>query len=93
MNTQTSQNNIKDLYDRDFNLWLEATANQLKTKQVDELDWQHLIEEIESLGKADKRELKSRSIVLLEHLLKLAYWEQERKLSFRGWQDTINHGN
>ncbi len=79
----------QSLYEQDFNLWLESTVQHLKTKRFDEIDWENLIEEIESLGRSDRRELRNRLIVLLEHLLKLAYWEQERGYSARGWQDTI----
>lgn len=89
MTNQLPPNVIKSLYEQDFCLWIEKTVKQLREKQTDELDWENLIEEIESLGKSDKRELRNRLTVLLEHLLKRTYWEQERETCFRGWQDTI----
>jgi hypothetical protein len=89
MATQLPPNTTKTLYEQDFCLWIETTVKQLKEKQIDELDWEHLIEEIESLGKSDRRELRNRLTILLEHLLKLAYWEQERATCSRGWKDTI----
>ena len=41
------------------------------------------------MGKSDKRELKNRLVVLLEHLLKLAYWKTEREYNQRNWKGTI----
>jgi hypothetical protein len=55
-----TQETIQTLYDRDFALWVEKTANQLKAREFDRVDWENLIEEIESLAKKDKRELKNR---------------------------------
>lgn len=55
--TKTS---LKTLYDLDFALWIEDTVNQLKSRNIENLDWENLIEEIESFGKRDKRELESR---------------------------------
>lgn len=72
----------KALYDKDFALWIEDTVKQLKAKNTKDLDWQNLIEEIESLGKRDKRELESRLTTLFEHALK-------RQYCYRGWEVTI----
>ncbi|MGA9383364.1 MAG: DUF29 domain-containing protein, partial [Phormidium sp.] len=47
------------LYEQDFFLWIETTAQQLKEGKFDELDLTNLIEEIESMGRSEKRELKS----------------------------------
>ncbi|MBV9390199.1 MAG: DUF29 domain-containing protein [Chroococcidiopsidaceae cyanobacterium CP_BM_ER_R8_30] len=67
------------LYEQDFYLWLQQIAQLLKVRNFEEVDWDNLIEEIESMGRSEKRELKSRLIVLIEHLLKLMYWEAERE--------------
>jgi hypothetical protein len=56
------------LYDRDFYLWLEKTAGQLREGQFAEIDLENLIEQIESMGKREKRELESRLEVIIEHL-------------------------
>ena len=61
------------LYDIDFNLWIEQTANQLKNGNLKNLDIANLVEEIESTGRSDKREIYSRLKVLLIHLLKWKY--------------------
>jgi hypothetical protein len=63
-----------DLYDRDFVLWTEEQAAALRSAKDSNLplDWENLAEEIESLGKSDRRELRSQITRILRHLLKLA---------------------
>ena len=75
-----------DLYDQDFYLWIETISKQLKAGKFAEIDLANLIEEIESMGKSEKRELKSRLIVLLMHLLKWQYQPEKRNES---WRSTI----
>ncbi|GAX38707.1 hypothetical protein NIES3585_47580 [Nodularia sp. NIES-3585] len=50
------------LYDEDFYLWLETTAKQLKAGKLAEVDLVNLIEEIECMGRSEKRALKSNLI-------------------------------
>ena len=75
-----------NLYEQDFYLWIETTSKQLKAGKFAEIDLANLIEEIESMGKSEKRELKSRLIVLLMHLLKWQYQPEKRSES---WRSTI----
>jgi len=79
------------LYDTDYQLWLEQTTAQLRAHDFNSLDLENLIEEIESLGKSDKRAISSYLLRLCEHLLKLRYWESERELCFRVWILEINN--
>ena len=85
--SQASIATSKSLYDRDFYLWIQTTAQQLKEGQFNEIDIPNLIEEIESMGRSEKRELKSRLIVLLMHLLKWQYQPEKRSES---WRSTIS---
>jgi hypothetical protein len=78
------------LYDQDFSLWIETTVEQLKQKQLDHLDWENLIEEIESLGKSEKNALQSNLRILLMHLLKWQYQPERRSNS---WSYTITEHN
>lgn len=64
------------LYDQDYNLWLQKTIKQLRSRQVENLDCEHLIDELEGMNRSDKRALESLLTRLLEHLLKLIYWEK-----------------
>ncbi|MDH6059703.1 DUF29 domain-containing protein [Chrysosporum bergii ANA360D] len=77
----------KTLYDTDFALWVEDTVSKLKTGDFHQVDWENLIEEVESLGKRDKRELKNRLITLFEHILKRKYVPLSD--CYRGWEVTI----
>lgn len=77
---------LKDLYDKDFYAWTMETANVLKSKAFNKIDLEHLIEEIESMGASDYRELRSRLIILIAHLLK---WEYQPKERSSGWKGTI----
>ncbi|NET57741.1 MAG: DUF29 domain-containing protein [Symploca sp. SIO2E6] len=75
------------LYDRDFALWLEDTATQLKARDIDNLDWDNLVEEIEALGISQKHEVESGLKTILAHILKRCYVPLPD--CFRGWQVTI----
>jgi Domain of unknown function DUF29 len=77
----------ENLYDRDFQLWVADTIGKLKAGDFQDLDIGHLVEELEDLGKRDQRELQSRLIVLLAHLLKRCYVDAPD--DFRGWEVTI----
>jgi hypothetical protein len=86
-----SKSKIDSLYDTDYQLWLDQTAAQLKNKDFSQIDLENLIEEIESLGKSDKRAILSYLIRLCEHLLKLKHWESERETCLRGWLQEIDN--
>ncbi len=74
----------KSLYDRDFSKWLETTANQLRAKDYASLDWANLLDEIESIGKRERRRLKSNLVILLLHFLKWQYQPDQRSDSWKG---------
>ena len=58
------------LYDCDLQLWIEQTIGQLKNREFESLDIEHLIEELVDLGKSEKNALRSNLMSLLAHLLK-----------------------
>jgi hypothetical protein len=63
----------KDLYHEDFYLWTQRQAEVLRAGRYQELDLEHLIEEIEDSGSAGKRSVRSRARTIVEHLLKLEH--------------------
>jgi hypothetical protein len=77
---------VKSLYEEDILLWVEQTVKQLKARDFASLDLEHLIEEVEALGVSQKRELLSRLIVLMEHLLKRLY--VDLAYDHNGWERT-----
>ena len=74
------------LYETDFFLWTKEQAAALRAGRLDALDRDNLAEEVESLGRKDRRELESRLTVLVMHLLKWRYQPAERGGS---WDSTI----
>ena len=72
------------LYERDFSLWLERQAQLLRERRLDELDVPNLLEEIEDMGRSEKRAIESDLIVLLTHLLKYRFQPEQRSSSWRG---------
>ncbi|MGL5804776.1 MAG: DUF29 domain-containing protein [Xenococcaceae cyanobacterium] len=83
-----NQTTSKTLYDSDFALWIEETVNKLKQRNTEDLDWENLIEEIESLGARDRRELESQLTTLFEHALKRRYVPLSN--CYRSWEVTIS---
>ena len=71
------------LYDRDYYLWLRETVRQLQAGDLSQLDLKNLIEEIDSLGKREKRAIESNLIIVILHLLKWYYQPQKRSSSWR----------
>ncbi|WP_261779722.1 DUF29 domain-containing protein, partial [Microcystis aeruginosa] len=61
---------VKNLYNQDFALWIEATVKQLKSGDLSQVDLENLIEEVESLGKSQRKAVDNFLTRLLEHLLK-----------------------
>jgi hypothetical protein len=74
-------------YDNDFYSWTQEQAELLKNGRFSELDIDNLIEEVEAMGRSEKRELESRLTALLLHLLKWKYQEVRRG---RNWQLSID---
>ena len=73
-------------YDTDFYAWAEEQAALLRAGRLADADIEHIAEEIETMGRAEKRELVSRLTVLLLHLLK---WRYQPNLRGRSWRLTI----
>ena len=74
------------LYEQDFYAWANEQAGLLRAGKLAQADIEHIAEEIESMGKTEKRELVSRLAVLLLHLLKWQFQPGRRGTS---WQATI----
>ena len=77
----------KKLYEQDLVAWFDDTVAKLKQKRFDEIDTDSLVEEIEGLAGRDRRELKNRLEVLLNHLLKRLYVNSPN--DYHGWGLTI----
>ncbi len=75
-----------DLHANDFYSWTRRQADLLRERRLDELDAEHLIEELWDMGASQERELESRLAVLLAHLLK---WRFQPERRGKSWRATI----
>jgi hypothetical protein len=78
------------LYERDYYAWILDQVRALRERRTGEIDWENVAEEIEDLGKSEKRGFGSQIARLYEHLLKLAY-ARARMLeeNRRGWELSV----
>jgi Domain of unknown function DUF29 len=70
------------LYERDYHHWLETTAQQLRDGNLAALDVPNLLEEIEDMGRSERRSVYSNLKILLLHLLKYVYQPEMRSNSW-----------
>ena len=80
------QIDTKTLYEQDFCLWAKKITDLLKNRQLEQLDYENLIEEIESMSGSQRQALSSNLRVLLVHLLKWKYQPNKRTNS---WSSSI----
>ncbi|MDX2241724.1 MAG: DUF29 domain-containing protein [Leptolyngbyaceae cyanobacterium bins.302] len=78
--------NLKSGYETDFVQWVEVTVKQLRNQNYAAVDWANLIEEIEDMGRRERKALKSNLIVVLLHLLK---WEFQPEQQSGSWRSSI----
>jgi hypothetical protein len=84
--TEVMMNVLADDYERDFYAWTRKNAALLRQGRFAELDTVHIAEELDSMGRSEKRALKSRLAVLLAHLLK---WRYQPTLRSNSWRYTV----
>jgi hypothetical protein len=75
---------LASLYEQDETAWLEQTASLVAQRRWDEMDCAHLSEYLSDMARRDKREVFSRLVTLLTHLLKWEYQPEQRSNSWRG---------
>ncbi len=79
----------KSLYDDDFLKWTAETITHLQNGDFQQLDIVNLIEEIDSLGKAQRNAFKGQIRALVEYLMKRCYVDMP--LEYKGWERTVRH--
>ena len=80
---------LKQLYELDDSQWLGETISLLRNHQFQQLDLEHLIEELEDLGKEKKNAVASLLEQVIRHLLLLQYWTKETEYNTIHWQEEI----
>ncbi|WP_026097473.1 DUF29 domain-containing protein [Baaleninema simplex] len=78
------QTTTQHLYETDYLRWIEVTIAQLRRREIENLDWENLCEELEGMARRERRSLKSNLVVLLLHLLKWQHQPQQRSGSWKG---------
>ncbi|GET38606.1 DUF29 domain-containing protein [Microseira wollei] len=74
------------LYETDYLKWIQTTAEKLRSQDYGNVDWDNLIEEIEDMGRSERRSLESNLIVVLLHLLK---WQNISDRRSGSWEASI----
>lgn len=77
---------LKSLYEDDYALWLEKNIQLLASRQFKDLDYENLIEELESLGRSERKTAESLFKQLLIHLLLYEYWTSEQLRNSDHWR-------
>jgi hypothetical protein len=73
-----------DLYEADYYAWLMHNAALIRAGRTNEADLAHIAEELEDMGRSERRALASHIGVLLMHLLKWQFQPDHRGSSWRG---------
>lgn len=81
---------LKPLYETDFELWLQKTVEQLKQRDFNALDVEHLIEELTELSKSEKNRVESNLMVLIAHLLKLMVQKDAPEMMKLSWYNSVD---
>ncbi|MDB9526927.1 DUF29 domain-containing protein [Oscillatoria sp. CS-180] len=84
MTATQSSSSLVTLYDTDYMQWIAITVDKLRRQDYNHVDWANLIEEIEDIGKRERRSLESNLTILLLHLLKWQYQPNKRSGSWAG---------
>lgn len=79
---------LKNEYEKDFYAWTIHNADLIRHGKFSEVDIEHVAEEIESMGRSDKRELVNRLAILMAHLLKWRFQSERKGVS---WEITIRN--
>jgi hypothetical protein len=84
--TKELEANRQGLYETDYLKWIETTVEKLRVRDYSSVDWENLIEEIEDMGRSERRSLESNLVVVLTHLLK---WQYQRDFRSGSWKGSI----
>jgi hypothetical protein len=77
------------LYERDFNVWRETIIKKIKQQDFNDIDWEHLLLELEDMGKSEKRSFLSNLTILIAHLLKLTVQADAPEMMKGIWYSSV----
>jgi hypothetical protein len=70
----------------DFYRWIQEQVQLMRSRDYDLIDWENVIEELEDVGRSEKRQLINRLAILIMHLLK---WEYQPNKRSNSWKATV----
>ena len=77
------------LYEQDFNVWRETIIKKIKQQDFNDIDWEHLLLELEDMGKSEKRSFLSNLTILIAHLLKLTVQADAPEMMKGSWYSSV----
>ncbi|PPJ64551.1 DUF29 domain-containing protein [Cuspidothrix issatschenkoi] len=77
------------LYEQDFNVWRETIIKKIKQQDFNDIDWEHLLLELEDMGKSEKRSFVSNLTILISHLLKLTVQADAPEMMKGSWYSLV----
>ena len=75
--------NLSHLYEEDYCLWYSENARLLREKKFNEIDVEHIAEELDSMGRHEEDKLESVLRILFLHLLKWTYQKSHQGTSWK----------
>jgi hypothetical protein len=88
MKTAKDLQDLKQLYNKDFYQWIMENVELLKNKDFDLVDWENVIEELESMGRSELGSVISFMTVILEYLYKYEHFRDNNTMG-NGWVKSI----
>ncbi len=85
----TKIENLQDLYEKDFILWIEKNVQAIKDGKFNLVDFENVIEELETLGRSEKRAVESLLKQILINLLIYEYWTEQKDYNGHHWKGEI----
>jgi hypothetical protein len=80
-----------ELYDGDYYAWIQEQVSALRQRRIEDVDWDNVAEEVEDLGKSERRSIQSQLETIIEHLLELAYTRGATRIrNARLWKGSAN---
>ncbi|MGK7896048.1 MAG: DUF29 domain-containing protein [Xenococcus sp. (in: cyanobacteria)] len=81
--------NLKELYESDYDRWLAEMVQLLKNRDLENLDYENLIEELETLGRSEKNAVKSLLLQIIFYLMLYQFWQLEKTRNANHWAAEI----
>jgi hypothetical protein len=86
---ETKTLNLKQLYENEYDRWLTEMVELLKNRDLENLDYDNLIEELEVLGRSERNAVKSLLLQIIVHLMLYQFWQLEKERNANHWAAEI----